>query len=448
MLTKLLFIGLAIFLNCKQLLANPLGNNGMLPTTGKFYRQLAELLVDDKFGVEGNLVISPACIAYMDLGYLPAVQNEALDQYHDNYFNMLSNDEIYTALNPYTFGINSIAPDFSRPEMRARSALDLGMKIVFDKSWQNSKGAKDYAAVLKNMLQTEVVFENLARDNEEVLTRMNNWVSEFTRGKITKILPAIHQDAKMVLVTALYFRSQWTKEFSTSPDSSYRFESLQNGHVVTQKAKSMYVFEPADDRFDLFKYDASYGTVMAVRIPFVKEGMSMVIYMPQEATQFGTFLKHWSRHDELLNDILKKSLRTDSSTRYRLTLEMPKFTIEAPAETIDLVPVLQKYGITNMFDTMAASFKMSPVSSSTAVRSYYHKAMVAVDEVGAEAAAACSDIASDSLFRPRVFVQLKLVVNKPFLFQIVGDIRTNEQIEGKMVYFTGQITDAARAQNA
>jgi len=50
-------------------------------------------------------------------------------------------------------------------------------------------------------------------DKLESADQVNNWCSDSTDGKITKIVDQIDSEINMILINAIYFKGEWEKEF-------------------------------------------------------------------------------------------------------------------------------------------------------------------------------------------------------------------------------------------
>ena len=48
------------------------------------------------------------------------------------------------------------------------------------------------------------------------LEQVNNWCSEKTHGKITKILDQLDDNVRMILLNAVYFKGEWRNKFRES----------------------------------------------------------------------------------------------------------------------------------------------------------------------------------------------------------------------------------------
>ena len=102
------------------------------------------------------------------------------------------------------------------------------------------------------------------------------------------------------------------------------------------------------------------------------------------------------------------------TSRYQVTLSLPRFRVEAAFE---LIPVLRRLGVTQAF-TGQADFSGITEAEQLLINAVAHKAYVDVDEQGTEAAAATA-----ISFRPtaafRAPPAVTMTVDRPFLFVIL-----------------------------
>ncbi|MEM7608982.1 MAG: serpin family protein, partial [Myxococcota bacterium] len=119
----------------------------------------------------------------------------------------------------------------------------------------------------------------------------------------------------------------------------------------------------------------------------------------------------------------------------RYHLELPRFRVEAP-RSMALGDTLKAMGMVTPFDRATADFSAMANPPSPADRLYisevFHKAFVAVDEVGTEAAAATAVVMGRAGSRPAPPEPFN--VDRPFLFYI-------RDVESGAVLLLGRVVD-------
>ena len=89
-------------------------------------------------------------------------------------------------------------------------------KIINDA--KNSEKLKIANAILTN-IELLNSFINIGQQYDSYIAKLegveqvNNWCREHTNGKISKILDSLCPDCKIVLLNAIYFKSDWEKKF-------------------------------------------------------------------------------------------------------------------------------------------------------------------------------------------------------------------------------------------
>jgi serine protease inhibitor len=112
-------------------------------------------------------------------------------------------------------------------------------------------------------------------------------------------------------------------------------------------------------------------------------------------------------------------------------LESYNYTSLKVESTLDLVEPLKKIGMTDMFDRANADLSgMTGGAKSLYVSKVVQKAFIAVDEEGAEAAAAMSGIVTFQCGE----MHDRFICDRPFMF-LIRDNLTN------ITLFTGHVTD-------
>ena len=100
--------------------------------------------------------------------------------------------------------------------------------------------------------------------------------------------------------------------------------------------------------------------------------------------------------------------------RYQVTLTMPKFEFEWKSS---LKSTLQSLGMVDAFIDGQADFSGINGQRDLIIHDVFHKAFVAVDEIGTEAAAATAIVIGITSIPPRA----TMTINRPFIFAIYND---------------------------
>ena len=137
--------------------------------------------------------------------------------------------------------------------------------------------------------------------------QVNEWCSEKTHGKITKILDEL-DSAVMLLLNAVYFKADWKYPFNPS----YTYTGKFTGPTETKDVR----FMTQTKNFNYYEDN----NVQVVELPYKNDSTSAIVILPKEKIDVDTYLK--SLDDNELNTILA------GFTSKRVSLSLPKFEIE------------------------------------------------------------------------------------------------------------------------
>jgi serpin B len=234
------------------------------------------------------------------------------------------------------------------------------------------------------------------QDPDVARGEINAWVSDETEERIQDLIPvdAITADTRLVLANAIYFLADWVFPFEAAKTSAGGFYTL-DGREVSVPMMSM--LEPRR-----LAYARGEG-FQAVELPY-KSGtmsMSMLILVP-DAGQFEAF-------EDALDAVGVEGILAELEPR-QVALSMPKFAFESE---FGLGETLSEMGMPDAFGP--ADFSGMDGSRNLFISDVFHKAYVAVDEAGTEAAAATA-VLMKRLSMPMADVTLS--IDRPFIFVI------------------------------
>lgn len=238
---------------------------------------------------------------------------------------------------------------------------------------------------------------------------INTWVEEQTEGRIKDLIQpgVIDSTTRLVLANAIYFNASWAYPFFEGATADGPFH-LADGSEVT--VPMMRLNE------DL-AYAAGDG-YQAVELPYTGHQLSMVILLPDEG-EMGTF--------EASLDAARVSEIVSGLARQQVMLTMPRFEFESE---FSLGDTLAEMGMVDAFGG-AADFSGMAGNRDLFISAVVHKAFVAVDEEGTEAAAATAVVVAE-LAMPAEPVEM--TVDRPFLF-LIRDLDTGTLL------FVGRVVD-------
>lgn len=249
-----------------------------------------------------------------------------------------------------------------------------------------------------------VDFKTEAEPTRKVI---NGWVEEQTHERIRDLLPggALDENTRLVLTNAIYFKASWFKKFQRDQTKSATFHAPSGDRSVKMMEQSKPKYGSGED-FE------------AVSLRYLATDVAMILILPKE----GQFEAVRQKLDSEYFAEVRASL-----TREAATIKLPRWSFESAH---DLKDPLSELGAPTMFDPSAADLSgIGGKPGQLFVDQIYHKAFIAVDEDGTEAAAATSVVASAD-FQPLI----DITFDRPFMF-VVFDEPTGQ------VLFAGQLVD-------
>ncbi|MCH8064503.1 MAG: serpin family protein [Chloroflexi bacterium] len=231
-------------------------------------------------------------------------------------------------------------------------------------------------------------------DPEAARQLINAWVAEQTNDRIPELFqPGIIDDlTRLVLTNAVFFKASWLFPFDPADTAPGDFHLLDGGTV---QAEMMRLNERTN-------YGEA-GGAQTVRLPYSGLNYSAYVIMPDE----GEFAAFEERLDADALDAIIGGLGDA-----QVTLTMPKFEFDS---SFGLKETLKALGMTSAFDPGFADFSgMSDVADDLYIQDLVHKAFIAVDEEGTEAAAATGVVGGDLSSPPPAVMN----VDRAFLFVV------------------------------
>jgi len=248
---------------------------------------------------------------------------------------------------------------------------------------------KNYGAGLK-----EVDFIDPAV-REKARKKINRWVEKKTNKKIKDLIQpgVLNQLTRLVLTNAIYFKGDWAIEFDKKDTRDAPFKVSADKEVIV----------PMMHLKDKFKY-AETNDLQILELPYKNKDLSMIVLLPKKADGL----------EELEKSLTLKKLNIwlGALRKQEVIVYLPKFKMAfGPLELKD---ILKSMGMKDAF-SMAADFSGMDGTKMLFISNVLHKAFVAVDEKGTEAAAATAMVVTlkAETMAPTVFR-----ADHPFVFMI------------------------------
>jgi len=249
---------------------------------------------------------------------------------------------------------------------------------------------------------------------EPARNEINNWVSDQTNKKINNLLApgTLNPDTRMVLVNAIYFKADWENQFDPNNTSDSPFHLLDGS---TSHVKMM------NDEHLTIPYTKGDG-YQAIELAYVGDTAAMDVIVPDEGNfkQFESAL-----NAQKLNEILGNMQPAS------VALGLPKFTF---TQDFSVSSTLKTLGMSDAFDPNKADFSGMTGNHDLFISDVIHKAFVAVDEKGTEAAAATAVMMQATSI---MMTDVNLTIDRPFIF-IIRDTTSGQ------ILFVGRVLNPAQ----
>jgi serpin B len=244
--------------------------------------------------------------------------------------------------------------------------------------------------LLGHMRATGAEVSQKALSEPSTVKGINDWVAVKTRNRIPSIIDNGATDANLVILNALYFKSDWATAFDRSQTRPAAFQELDGklSDVAMMHGKVSVPFR-------------SNQQFAAVDLRYKASRFSLVIATsrnkPASMQDFAS-ISHW--------------LTGENFTETDVDLRMPRFTLRRGSE---LLPALDAAGLRQVRFSPTAFSQLSPdrIDMSSVVQ----KVFLAVNEQGTEAAAATALTTRTAMIRMKLNED-RLVVDKPFIFAL------------------------------
>nr|XP_015219622.1 PREDICTED: serpin E3 isoform X2 [Lepisosteus oculatus] len=332
----------------------------------RLYRQLAETENNS------NLIVSPASVA-VSLGLLQLGSRG----------NTLAQLETALGYNVNDLGVRGFLLRMQEDMTNSSHSTQvlLACALFVHRDVQLSPAFARHGSAWANSTVQQANFTRPNQSREQI----NLWVSAHTAGWGVR---------QMALVTAMFFRGTWQRQFLLSETQSLPF-SLADGSTV----KVPMMHQMTDVNFGQFHTPTEYRYAV-VELFYLGDAVSLFVVLPTERkTPLSLIEPHVSAHTVML--------WTASLRRTKIDIFLPRFKIQ---NNLNLKSVLPAFGVSDVFDPTVANFKGISGRDSLYVSEATHEAKIEVTEVGTKAAAATAMVL---LKRSRAPV---FKADRPFLF--------------------------------
>jgi serpin B len=356
---------------------------------------------------EGNLVYSPYSISLAFAMTYAGARDLTAAQMAQVLHISLSDADFHPAFNALDLALAGRPAQSGLPEAE-RFELSIANSLWGQQDWPFLPEFLDLLAVNYGAGMRLVDFQNAT---ESARRQINDWVSDQTNKRIKDILPpgALDSSTRLALANAIYFKATWEHEFDANDTEQSPF-TLLSGDQVNVEMMNLDGTQ--------FAYAAGDGW-QAIALPY-RGGLTDMIFIVPDLGTYADFEASLTaeRYAAIVAAL-------ESQT---VTLGLPKFTFET---SYGLSDTLVGMGMTDAFDPQQADFSGMDGDKDLYISTVLHKAFIAVDEKGTEAAAATVVIMAMSSMPQQ---GIELTIDRPF-FYAIRDVPTGSLL------FMGRVLD-------
>ncbi|KAK7118928.1 hypothetical protein R3I94_022440 [Phoxinus phoxinus] len=294
-------------------------------------------------------------------------------------------------------GFGKLLSEMIRAE--APYALSLASRLYGEKSYRFTE---KFVSDTKSLYRADLETLDFIGQADSARVHINSWVEEHTHEKIQDLLAEGDVDSltRLVLVNAVYFKSDWERKFREDLTRDEQFKINKNEskpvRMMFQKAKFPLAFIP----------DVN---CQILELPYVGKDLSMLILLPNAMEDDNTGLQ--KLESALSFENFAEWTRPDMMDLLEVEVSLPRFKME---ETYDMNSLLISLGMVDAFDSRKADFSGMSPGNDLVLSKVVHKSFVEVNEEGTEAAAATGAVMMmRCMMRPERFC-----ADHPFLFFI------------------------------
>ncbi len=356
---------------------------------------------------DGNLILSPYSISLALAMTYAGARGETESQMADVLH--FSGQDVHAAFNALDLELAK------RGESASKDETPLQLNIV-NAVWaeQTYPFVQDFLDTIALNYGAGIRLADFVNQYEPVRREINGWVEDQTKDKIQNLLPqgVLNSDTRMVLVNAIYFKADWLTVFDPNNTYDAPFHSLDGSETqVKMMSNTLHGI-----------FYASGSGYQAVELPYAGGTAAMTILVPDE----GNFAEFESALDAAKLDEILNSMQPAS-----VQLGLPKFQFESQFSLPDQLSAL---GMTDAFQPFVADFSGMTGNRDLYISDVIHKAFVAVDEKGTEAAAATAVIMELAM---APLSEITLTIDRPFIFLI------RDTVSGQIL-FMGRVVNPAQ----
>src|SRR5690625_628706 len=313
--------------------------------------------------------------------------------------------------------LNDISEDERREavsatlDMLERDLDDLTVKTA-NSLWLNDQYhfKSSFEDIMNAHYDAEI--NDISMRDESSVKRINDWVRQATKDKITKMIEGpLDDETVLFILQTVYFNGTWKHAFTADTNEERTFYTGKEDVTIPfmMLEEELYYEETPD-------YEA-------VKIPYAHGEMSMYVILPNDDAMRDEVISNWANRswDDIENSLTKK----------QGTVILPQFQLEYE---VNLEDVLTELGMERAFIKDMAQFPhFIEEDVPLWIDEIKQKTYVEVDETGTEAAGATS-VEITTLSAPLEEDTFFMEVSRPFFMMITDETTKTHLFVGDIVH--------------
>ncbi len=227
---------------------------------------------------------------------------------------------------------------------------------------------------------------------------LHQWLREQTKGFLQTEDISFPDQARLAMVSTLYFKAPWADKFSAEQTYPETFHTLDGEFECDFMHQDMQ---------EQYYWGGQFGAVCKE----MEAGYKMWIFLPDEGVSADALLE-----EAQVLELLRDSNSYSSQKNALIHLAMPKFDVSYDLKTETMTDCLRQLGVNALFDD--ADFSSLTQEEGLFVSQIEQKVRVVADEEGAEAAAVSSMMTMTDA-EPSGD-EINFLVDRPFVFAITA----------------------------
>uniref|UniRef100_A0AAG5D530 Serpin domain-containing protein n=1 Tax=Anopheles atroparvus TaxID=41427 RepID=A0AAG5D530_ANOAO len=369
----------------------------------QFYQYATELVDYNPNVTTTNIIVSPFSVwnllALITEGASGGTLSELLTA-----LNVGSQEQIRNYYIPFL-------QSFSVPERDVQ--LSAVQHVITD---ENRPVSKDFETSLERFYNPNILQPMNFANVKQTYERINRLVSDATNGQIPKAIEEYDlQEARMIMLSVLFFQGQWMVPFNRSFTTKVPFYDEKEqpiGMVEMMFQRGIFPFAGFKE-LDAQILELPYGE---------NRLLSMLLIMPRKGVPLIEVIRKLARYDmdQVIEELDRSLVEFDDD---EVEVHLPKFEFNAE---YNLIPILSQMGIKEAFSSGSASFNKISDLNAIYISSVIQQTKIVVNEEGTTAAAVTTAVFANKATPPR------FLANRPFGFMIVDR-------KQRAVLFAGQV---------